>query len=268
MSLSQTKTSLDTNACEQKRCIALQPVLKSEVWHCKKPNSQLCGPTTSAQAVSHETCICSHFLNNASQNRQPTRRSVRGSTLPLRQSCHCAGCQTFINLRSGSCPCRCLNLTAPLQPSSVFLPCRHGSQKRCRCCSCCLTTGPNNSVSLRLKQKGQNRALSSGCISVSATKLHGARSLCSSNWRKTRVTDRRFPKMNGLEKSKKEKATAWTNNRSRQNTFFWAIQTMCFHIPDHAFSCLLDGFVSFETFQECIVWIVAEPKTLHHAAER
>jgi hypothetical protein len=74
--------------------------------------------------------------------------------------------------------------------------------------------------------------------------------------------------MNGLEKSKKEKASAWTDNRSRRNTFFLAIQTTCFRFPDHAFSRLLDGFVSFETFQERIVWMVAEPKTLRHAAER
>jgi hypothetical protein len=76
--------------------------------------------------------------------------------------------------------------------------------------------------------------------------------------------------MNGLEKSKKSKSSAWTDwtdNRSRQNTFFLAIQTMYFRFPDHAFLCLLNGFVSFETFQECIVWMVAEPKTLRHTAE-
>jgi hypothetical protein len=73
--------------------------------------------------------------------------------------------------------------------------------------------------------------------------------------------------MNGLEKSKKEKSSAWTENRSRRNTFFLAIQTMHFRFPDHAFSCSLNGFVSFETFQECIVWMVAEPKTLRHTAE-
>jgi hypothetical protein len=50
--LSQIKTLLDTNACEQKRCIMLQPVLKSKVWHDNKQKAQLCGPTTSAQAVS------------------------------------------------------------------------------------------------------------------------------------------------------------------------------------------------------------------------
>jgi hypothetical protein len=62
MSLSQIKTSLVTNVFKQKRCIMLQPVLKSKVWHDDKPKSQLCRPTTSAQAVLHKTFICGHFL--------------------------------------------------------------------------------------------------------------------------------------------------------------------------------------------------------------
>jgi hypothetical protein len=53
---------LDTNACEQKRCITLQPVLKRKVWHDNTPKSQLCGLTTSAGDFLDQTFICSHFV--------------------------------------------------------------------------------------------------------------------------------------------------------------------------------------------------------------
>jgi hypothetical protein len=62
MLLSQIKTLLNSNACEQKRSITLQPALKSKVWHDNEPKSQICCPTTSAQAVLDETFICSYFL--------------------------------------------------------------------------------------------------------------------------------------------------------------------------------------------------------------
>jgi hypothetical protein len=39
----------------------LQDVLKSDVWHNNKPKSQLCGPTSSAQSILHETFIFSHL---------------------------------------------------------------------------------------------------------------------------------------------------------------------------------------------------------------
>jgi hypothetical protein len=65
-SLSQVKTSADINAHEQKRCIMLQAVLKSKVWHDNKPKSQLRGPAAGAQAVTRDF-ICSHFLAKCSR---------------------------------------------------------------------------------------------------------------------------------------------------------------------------------------------------------
>jgi hypothetical protein len=62
MSYSQIKTLLDNKACEQKRCIMPQPLLKSKVWHDNKLKSQLCDPTTNARAISHKIFVCGCFL--------------------------------------------------------------------------------------------------------------------------------------------------------------------------------------------------------------
>jgi hypothetical protein len=84
----------------------LQPVLKSKVWHDNEPKSQLCGPATSAQAVSHETSFAVIFWQWS--NSKPTTNKM----FEVRLCRCCDNLSTglnLINLRLGSRPCRCLN---------------------------------------------------------------------------------------------------------------------------------------------------------------